>query len=399
MTRGPRITFVIITTIAAQGCAATSGGEEDPHRTALSEADRAVIAAMRACDAALVTDRQRVVTKKHRYGGGEMCAAPATDLEKLTLASYRPGIGTLVAFVDVLNAEDGYRDNRFESGRNCIYVKGDGDRPPESVEDLDAFVIHLPEDAECYGTAAGGRDLKFAASDSMAAGDVPPVVRLDMNYGKQNLITGRRIVVSFKCLPHHWCQVSRKGASPPLNKNADARRVVAGWFDEQYLGVKVGNDLRPSEVYASIYPAPGLDTLVRDIAHYRTWVNVAEIRFRDEEDVDDDEARMLLARYAHKWGFDTLATRIGMKDAVAVQMMRYKPGNDTLIARYVVNGVTGKPRKVYRVGDDESQHMLFMPIRFAATRWAWDPDDENAWVRCPAGCCSITEEEFRPGTE
>ncbi|HEX6694656.1 MAG TPA: hypothetical protein VF035_08180 [Longimicrobiales bacterium] len=395
MTRCFRITFAIIATIAGQGCTGASGDGEDRNRRRPPDEDRQIAAVMLACEAALVTDMQRVVTKKHKYGGGVMCAAPGDNLDTLTFTSYTPDTGRLVAFVEVVNANDGYEDNGFRTGRNCIYLKPNGEHTPQSVDDLEAFITYPGAGAVCPGKAIKGRKLEFAASDSMAAADVPPVVRLDMNYGRQNFFTGRRTVVSFKCLPHHWCRVSRKEALPPLNEGSNPRQVIAGWFDEQYLSMKDGNELRPSEVYASIYPVPGLDALVLDTKNYREWVNVAEIRFRGEEDVDDDEARTVLKHYTHKWGFDTRTVVIGMKDVVTMQM-RYDSLTETFEAHYVVGNNTGVPRPVKWVTDSVSMHMLRMPIRFAATRWAWDDKDEYAWVRCPAGCCSVTEVESGP---
>jgi hypothetical protein len=198
---------------------------------------------------------------------------------------------------------------------------------------------------------------------------IPPVARWDWDPVHE------RHFIGVKC-GRAWCEVGKAAfASSPTYPPTAATQHIKGWYDEQQLALPGAVHLNPGR-QARIIPVSGLANLTAADFHCgascpRTagWVPVATALYNDTGD----------AIYATKMNLHAGRT--------AQISMRSMDSSGTIIWQSrIISQKDTAYKKVFRV----DHHGFNIP---ATARWFWRENDEMMWIKCLAGCCSVTSDD------
>jgi hypothetical protein len=361
----------------------------------VKDKERSVVTlAVDPCDEHTFNDQQKMpIASFTAYRGGPLCAMPDTTVKKLSPGHYTNEIVS-VAYVDIEVGDNSQAGQGYMPGRNCIYIgRKNSTGPTNEPAHLTAYVQRVtPANAACPRTLPIGNGTPMMLRDG---GAIPPfhrpsVVRIDVTSAGET-------VIGVACLPNYWCDISKTGVTVAAHTSTNPRRNVKGWYDRQYLGYDHGSgQAQPSPVLATIFPSDELEAATQSSSIFDTWTKVAIIQF--DQSVPLDAAT--LDAYKTKWGFSS-TTAITNADEITLHIKYKSPARTQYDAHYMVNGVTGAPRRVDYMADPKKfiagvpdQAGFIVGITDPAVRWGWDATTgETAWVRCTAGCCQVTSEE------
>jgi hypothetical protein len=266
-----------------------------------------------------------------------------------------------------------YKQLRFITGRNCLYLWHEHEDPnnPNSAAQWRA-AIAPPLISACVGGVLGWKldvtvqdasvdPIKFPADPAA----YPPVARFVESNGK-------RPMIGVKC-GSAWCVVGAKKLSdipapPHEGQGTTVRWTVPGWFDDQTLAEKSTGNLKYS-VKLSIVPVDNLEQLGKGEFSKGAFVDVAKIYI--------PSGTVLPAKYRDKFHFEEGMNTIGVRADLDMGRLVWK-------ARITNSRTTIYKRDV--IWTDMTS--LGEPVPGTA-RWAWNPNDEELWVRCDVGCCMI----------
>jgi hypothetical protein len=279
------------------------------------------------------------------------------------------------AAATILNYDGPYQPLRIESGINCLYVYAFNGN-------WMAHIIRVGSDSSCLkplSSFTGGFDLKVSVTQGK---DVPAVARWD--WDKEN----REQYIGMRC-GTDWCEVSNPSHSTLVasEKYSGSPMVEAkGWYDEQVLAVNGsagGPSLVPGGVVGTIFPIGQLEKNTKD-SFDKLWKPVALVSLSAAS-----------PKYLDKFNFVVgppplgnsevslcMGTRDGCQIPSTAEIPQCENQADPWWAR-IVSGGTPKYRCVIR----REHPGIDIP---GATRWRWQVDDDDMWVRCPTGCCHVT---------
>ncbi len=294
-----------------------------------------------------------------------------------------------------------YAPLHIKHGFSCLYLIPN----PGEAAGWEARMVSLgplatpcrdPQDAATLGGAVLAVHAQTLPA-GLAARDVAPVARWD--YDSVNA----RQYIGIRC-GAQWCEIGDKrlASSPtypldPGSSNARVReisarllalggsgpdaarlrqRVIAikGWYDEQRLSVAGGAGLTLSPAFGTIIPDPGLGAAGEDDYGGR-WVSSASV--------------FVTAPYKGKLEFQQGMTAVAFCRGPACGVTAplgcpstVDPASDSQWwARFQNPDGTTTDRCVTR--------MTHSVIPADAARWRWSERDEQLWVRCTVGCCTV----------
>jgi hypothetical protein len=284
-----------------------------------------------------------------------------------------------------------YSSLGITAGWNCLYVFAHGNG-------VEARMVHALTDSTCLERLPPGKGTPLRVVQTpppagMSADDIPPVARwagelgdgahtnhIWIRCGNMSCEVGP---ADFK--PEHGLSTDARNLVLALTLNApETQRVlaVAGWYDQQLLGVPgSGGELEPSNVFATLIPAPSLGSMTED--SLRLWRVVAYAYLPDSA-----------PGYADKLNFgkgiNTISLRFGPKALV------FEDGGDPGTCAIANTGdewwgriesANGGPPRYFCV--HRWQHDVSGKDLPGTVRWQWLNVDERTWIRCPKGCCPI----------
>ncbi|HVT40182.1 MAG TPA: hypothetical protein VHE78_14170 [Gemmatimonadaceae bacterium] len=286
-----------------------------------------------------------------------------------------------------------YDSLHLSPGVNCVHLAHD--RAQSVTTGWTAYITPavLQDSVPCPHVFALADSLRVTARQPAGRTtftDYPAVARIEEGIGEQQAL-------GLKCLAA-WCQISSRsfvalpsvhsegletghalgmldatGEVGGITDDGKRRRVfgwllgeVNGWYDEQRIAMKdTQGQLRPSNMRASLVPAPGLNRM-DDVDYMKPpglFVHVATVWIADDPDPTSD--------FASKWHFEKGANLL---------WARKNPngsweGQVESLRSHVITPVQIMQHRHYDVA---------IP---ATARWKWHYDDEIIWWDCGAGAC------------
>lgn len=178
------------------------------------------------------------------------------------------------------------------------------------------------------------------------------------------------VVLGMKCLAG-WCEIGRgltyKQANNP---NSNVQQQVKGWHDEQELAAPAGGApgaplIRTDS--SSIVPVPGLASIT--FAQYQLALqNVATIYMKDDPKAGSKQAKWGLRRGVNYVWLTLTSTTTGRAQFTQTPVMP----------------TSGPSFVVHRM-----PHTGLVTRIPGVARWVWRDSDEEAWIDCDQGCCTI----------
>jgi hypothetical protein len=293
-----------------------------------------------------------------------------------------PGILAAIVFVEpdpngVFPAT--YSKLGLQRGVNCVWLFLANALPNTKY---DAFVSTAdPQGNTCNRNSSRRGPLSVVAvthPDFRSFSDYPPVARFDVD------ASGKEPVMAFKCLVA-FCEVGPGGPANVrkpwglvrsdltkaewdlpffegmfMNRPMRMVRVIKGWHDEQYLGVRQGNQWLRLNVRATLIPNPAVRQL--NAADFlNTWTKVATLVIHDD---------LVGTKYA-RW--------------------RLRTGSNDLRIR---STAAGWQAEIFRAANDRfswvnTGRMLHYDAAVPPTaRFRWTRMDDGIWVPCGNACCN-----------
>jgi hypothetical protein len=297
---------------------------------------------------------------------------------------------------------DHYQPLGITPGFNCVYIWADaGDLR------LRARMVSQPMNPSCTTPlsdpgSAHGKELvvRFTPHVMYRDSSLPPVSRWDWDSINTKQYAG------MKCGPL-WCEVGdsdlvtssdRRGLGVPFDADPatggeEASRVkeMKGWYDEEQLAVPgPGGQLRPSGIWATIFPHPRLGSTTSPGELGGGWHHVSTLYLRGTFTGPEMDV------YVHKLGLYVGMNRVyfctgawgpgGCSDPSGRPAPTCTGGSSPLQywSKVVAMGAPPGTRPVYH---------CVMPRPYSdvpgTARWRWKWDDQTTWIRCPTGCCEV----------
>lgn len=200
-----------------------------------------------------------------------------------------------------------------------------------------------------------------------------------------------------------WCSVAKAGLAPSstfANKlpnqggglpDPDFRvHEAKGWYDEQYLAVPGAPGGLPatSRIKGTVIPVPDLGTF--DLPDFdKRWVQTAWVALEVPSGVQNP--------YEDKFGLHATQpgeVKAGLNGVFlcsgAAEECPGVPTGTTACGdgRWWVKIVSPSGDDTYRCSHRREMPGLTIP---GTVRWRWLLEDEGLWMRCPRGCCDMTE--------
>ena len=280
------------------------------------------------------------------------------------------------AAATILNYDEAYEPLALQRGINCLYLVSNGGV-------WTALMTHVTRESACADPIGTTQTLPLQVTvmPGEPADSVPPVARWDWD-----AIAGKQYI-GIRC-GTRWCEVHENGQMA-LNSSrligGSPRGNVKGWYDEQFLALSPGGGkpLVPGSALGTIIPVEHLAAFVED-SFKVTWQRVATVMLSEDS-----------PKYKEKFNFLPVPTlnevflckgttddcRIPATDLPADTKCAKDPAD--LWWAKIVSGQTTKYRCVIR----RTHPGVFIP---GVVRWRWQNDDDDMWIRCPAGCCEVT---------
>jgi len=301
-----------------------------------------------------------------RKYGALACIVAAPRIDTITDAALTNPAGVLLGVVYVdgsapIATGDPYADLHLKAGYNCVIVRV---VLPAVVE---GHVVPVADSACTSISAASRLPGNRGRPTGVTANDIPAVARF---VEKQS----RRVGLGIRC-GTNWCNLGFTGtgggnmdvAAHPVPAPGAAhyvRRVVRGWYDQQFLALPNGSSPFGviSSVLASTVPDDNLESYTTPAA-FATRRHVADVTFPN--------GGIAGTKYETRWHFKSKGNTVDLQ-------LNPTTSNWTVY----VNGVPYDNLTV-----KYTSHAGF-PIAGTA-RWHWKPNDESLWVRCIDGCCEV----------
>ena len=311
-------------------------------------------------------DCQRLTIHGGRAFGPLVGVWARNRLEAVREEMYRKATGVPVAELYDFTTSP-YRPLGIAPGYNCLYLKMGARWEARMVSQKGADTC--PEEIDARAWAVGHPLRVERHTDAADLGQIPAAARWD--YDEQSGLH----YIGVRC-GDAWCEIGNRNA-PFKTSTWYANRPtehIKGWYDEQWLAVPdAGGRLVPGP-RTRLYPTADLERMPEARFECRSpcrlrdaWVPVAHAAF---------------VNTGHPSYISKLNLRPGVVSEISMRFERTATGN-RWAARIISGGDTAY-KKVLRVDHTGS----FVP---GTARWQWRENDERAWVRCPAGCCSVTE--------
>jgi hypothetical protein len=202
--------------------------------------------------------------------------------------------------------------------------------------------------------------------------DFPSVVRFDEDKNGKALI-------GVTCGEKAWCEIGRNPGNgdrrPPVHSGVAGetrKHRIKSWHDEQEITTP---DTLPTQIVlrrvvrASITPDENLGGYTILDFQASGGATVASIYL--------DSAPPANSKYA-KWGLKSGNNTLTL-------FSRYDPATGREDWWAVFRDSTGSPGKEFEV--TRMTHNIKPP---AVARWKWNPGDEDIWVACEQGCCTVS---------
>lgn len=332
------------------------------------------------------------------YSAGQFAIFAVQDRGLIDMLNDRVRVAAAVIF-----AEQAYAPLGIERNFNCLVLQAGG-------EDWNAW-MYPPNDgiADCSGEfpERGGHPLTLEGPISPLQAEESHYAQLarwgydiDREWQYMTVTCGEAV-----------CHVGPTGfavASPPTLNTASAtdmeRRVheVATWHDQQFLAaLSTGtSSLRPTEVWGTVIPDPGLGDL-NALADFRDeWVTVAEVtlsadhpayaakgfRMTASGDVRNLVQSCVIEETTNSRGDVTRSRCPDLPE-------EFLPGGKCDVTDDVSTGERWRSRHIAVDGEIKYFCVKRYPLTVpglevpAAARWRWRADDELLWFRCMRGCC------------
>jgi hypothetical protein len=243
----------------------------------------------------------------------------------------------------------------------CVYLNLD----PRQPVDKQWFGYVTPVSGTTCGPTDGTTKVD-ADSDSNNGGtpprrdDFPPVVRFGEDaQGNPS--------IGVKCAKA-WCELGHqhKDHADPSHMNGKREGRVKAWHDDQLLAEGTPGNLHRG-VRGTIIPVPDLDQL--DVAGPVGGALVATITLPSAPNAGTK--------------YDTWGLKQGDNDVWVL----YEHGEWK--AQFAPSGHPHDQAKKFHV--DQVPHDRKGPPVPGVARWIWSDQDEDFWVACDQGCCTITD--------
>lgn len=322
---------------------------------------------MRSIRLALIQESQRFADSPAGLYGPIACIIPVDELLALGNAQFDTPSGAVVAFLWVSDTTSmrAYTDLHLGGGGvHCLILKGNTNQAT-----MTAHVVRSSPagcDAPTASTSLTARPLTLGSTSSA---DYPPVGRFML---KPNHPPGIGIRCGAK-----WCAMFASGAVDTRAHNLPAgggsrrlRHEIYGWFDQQFLAV------------SHAAPPVNLKATIRAsiVAHEMLGMYALNSFMTDTLPVAFVYVRGPVkgTKYDTVWKF----TKMGADSANSNLISLHMRSDSTWLV--FVNGVHNPRLKASRV----SHAGFFVP---GVARWKWHDKDEQVWVRCGEGCCSVED--------
>jgi hypothetical protein len=292
-----------------------------------------------------------------------------------------------VIAVALIVAQGDYSQLHLTRGKNCLYVFRYQEASDDPVQ-WSGLVVHIADtDANCPESPGTGKLLEARSKqvDGFAdEADYPAVARWDWDG------TNSEQYIGIKC-GAAWCEIGKPGfdSSDPIPVPSGATagerkvRLIKGWHDRQFLAMKRGTVLFPSQVMGVLIPDPNLGEYSRVSHKGDERPTVATVLLMSSLPED----RAVLDAYEKKYHIDTPGAKGPM-----VMRIRLKKGDDQ-VAKHddEWEATIRNPNNVFN--KEENRKLTYhggTSLKLGIVRWRWLPTDEGTWVRCSEGCCEMT---------
>jgi len=335
-------------------------------------------------------DCQALITGPKRYG--PRVAIFASE----QLAFFQPSNEAQpVAVIYNYDKKESYDSLGIEPGFNCLLLWKEDTGPKARISPNEYDENVCSEVSEDLG-AASGKDLEVRYAPVQPGGPtvVPPVARWDWDRNKQLQFIG------IKC-GNEWCEIGPKGfgQSPdhkwdefqnlPGKENLPSQaelppgRLRKGWYDEQRLAIKDGQDLVPADEPAIAIPHPALNRHNNPVWYENHWRPAAFVILPTDlqgYDAKNKNWKKGVNRVSLCWESKTDGCIPDAEKPVCKDDWKSDDGR-AWWAKTKSSGNNEEYGCVKRCERDQ-------PVP-GTVRWRWQEDDEKLWIRCATGCCTI----------
>jgi hypothetical protein len=376
---GSKVLVVVLSGIFAGSCAAphssASVGPVVARHAMLSTTSTSLIASLgwkSDADPEGYYDSQRVVNPAAPSTFGPLVTVfPAPNLGDLKEPDFKSG-PVLVALVDLDDDVPGAASSNplgLKKGSNCLYLQWQGGPNPWKAQ------VVQPGAGPC---APNNVLIQTAHSSGAAASQYPGVSRIE-----EAGANGDVLVIGLRCA-QHWCDLG--AASPVIPGHGHGvgnglQSSIAGWNDEQRLALYSGG-LSVSPFWATIVPEDGIDT--RDHAFYADYQTVARVYV-----YGGTQAQLDATKYGHTGSGKHFGMTV-IDDATSTEpnelQLKYDDGTKTWSAQ-IVDGL-GVPHTL-KLGLVPHPFGRKLP---GTARWLWNDTDDDMWVPCVDGCCTVGDQ-------
>ena len=274
-----------------------------------------------------------------------------------------------VIFVDGNDIPGPYNALHLSAGFNCVYLTH------EDTPDRWWAKVSPPVSGVCRSGVAA-KIVTSAEQFSTNAADYPAVTRwVEGSHGGHSRVP----MLGVRC-GNAWCNIGPGSANNSTHAGEQgagttARWVVRGWYDEQKLSLPASPIPAPDGPTLSIVPHDQLGSKL-DSDFLNNWVEVARVVV--------PSGATLPAKYG---GTPPNTTGFHFRTGVNVISLRHNtgfPGD-----YWEVEVRNGAVFKRWRKVTPEPHAGWSIP---GTARWKWSEQDEEIWVRCGVGCCTIQPE-------
>jgi len=375
-------------------------------------------------------DCQRIILSNGNKYGPLMAVFAAADLGQRKFSNRDTSarrdtslVGDSSAFRDVYAAVEVFNDSADFTYEplgigplfNCLYVYRVAGQLRAKMRQVGAVEKDCAEPVDPI--AIPGTDLAVdeTLKDYYDEADYPSVARWD--WDKRH----REQYIGLKC-GRAWCEVGRLAPfrfypsnaylpPPPAGTIApeDRVRAIKGWYDQQYVAVQAGINVKPGNVVATFFPDPDLAAHANDGDFHRTWITVSYAAFEGPP-----------GQYKHKFNFDDrspaplplsrmnpLALCYGTAGQCSVPLFPLPSaslvtscGPSALMQSIYderwwarLRGRTSSGGTVNMFKCVNKRDHAGVPIA-ATVRWRWLAEDETEWQYCPNGCCEVQAKAY-----
>jgi hypothetical protein len=312
---------------------------------------------------ALVQEVQRFSESANSDYGPIVCMVPVDNLATLGDTEFSQSEGAVVAFIylhEPVSGRQAYSNLHLSAaGLYCLILKGDPDNAT-----MDAHIVPVAS-SQCGTINTNNRVAATPTLPGFATteADFAPTARFVL---KENHQPG----IAIRCRDR-LCLIARSGVpasrahTVPSGGPDRVRRAVFTWYDQQWLAVT--NTAHP--------PLNLKATLKASIVPHADLGRYTDIQFTGAAPLPVAYVFIGAAatgKYASKWAFANVGPN--QPNVIALK-------NTGGVWSAYVNNVLNPNLRVTRAPHPG--------LILGVVRWKWSDTDEEAWVRCGEGCCSI----------